>query len=295
MQNSRRRSKHVSKAASREHSSTMDSLFPSTSSYDSCSDAEIAQCATRIFARLHSEASQLLRSPLTAAIAKQVIRYESLPTALAALLAAKICPVDQSSEAALRATMISALDSSSSLRHIVCDLAKMVAVDPAVETLLQPFLFFKGFHAVSVHRVANLLWRTGGSVERAAALFLQSRASELFGVDIHPAATVGSGVMLDHASGVVIGGTAVLGCDLYILHSVTLGATGKPTEPGAKRHPTIGSHCTLGAGCTVLGNVSIGDGATVGAAAVATRDVPPGATLVGVNKLVTAQQPRARL
>ena len=174
-------------------------------------------------------------------------------------------------------------------------MAKIVTVDPAVESLLQPFLFFKGFHALSVHRVANSLWRAGGKVERAAALFLQSRASELFGVDIHPGATIGSGVMLDHASGIVIGGTAVLGCDLYILHSVTLGATGKPTAPGAKRHPTIGSRCTLGAGCTVLGDVCVGDGATVGAAAVATRDVPPGATVVGVNKLVPPPKPRARL
>merc|ERR1712079_782525 len=100
---------------------------------------------------------------------------------------------------------------------------------------------------------------------KTAALHLQSRVSELFGVDIHPAATIGSGVMLDHASGVVIGATCVLGNDIYILHSVTLGSTGKPVSKGLKRHPTIGSHCTLGAGCTVLGNVSVGDGATVGA------------------------------
>ena len=191
--------------------------------------------------------------------------------------------------------MASALRSRQGLRHVVCDLAKMVAVDPAVDGLLQPFLFFKGFHAISMYRVANTLWTSGDAIERSAALFLQSRASCLFGVDIHPGATIGSGVMLDHASGVVIGGTAVLGNDLYILHSVTLGATGKPTAKGSKRHPTIGSHCTLGAGCTVLGDVTVGHGATVGASAVATRNVPPNATLVGVNKLVPPAVPTARL
>ena len=111
---------------------------------------------------------------------------------------------------------------------------------------------------------------------------LQSRASELFAVDIHPAATIGPGVMLDHGTAIVIGATAVLGSDLYILHQVTLGATGKPMG-GAKRHPTVGDRVVLGAGCTILGDVTVGSDATVGAAAVVTRDVPEMGTVVGVR------------
>ena len=91
--------------------------------------------------------------------------------------------------------------------------------------------------------------------------------------------------MLDHATGVVVGSTAVLGSDLYCLHGVTLGATGKPTF-GAKRHPTVGSRCVLGASSTVLGDVKVGDDCTVGASAIVTRDIPDAATVVGVNKLV---------
>ena len=140
--------------------------------------------------------------------------------------------------------------------------------------------------------MAHTLWCGGGAAQMGAALMLQSRASELFGVDIHPAATVGNGVMLDHATGVVVGSTAVLGSDLYCLHGVTLGATGKPTF-GAKRHPTVGRACVLGAGATVLGDVAVGDGATVGAGAIVTRDVPAGSTVVGVNKLVEKPPPAA--
>ena len=104
------------------------------------------------------------------------------------------------------------------------------------------------------------------------------------GVDIHPAASIGDGVMLDHASSIVIGETSILGSDCYVLHGVTLGATGKPA-PHSKRHPTIGNSVTLGAGCTVLGDVRVGDGATVGAHAVVTRNVPAGETVTGVNGL----------
>ena len=115
---------------------------------------------------------------------------------------------------------------------------------------------------------------------------LQSRCAELFSVDIHPAATIGNGVMLDHATGIVIGSTAVVGSDVYMLHGVTLGATGRPTG-GRKRHPTVGSRCVLGAGATVLGDIAVGDGCTVGAAAIVTKAVPDDSTVVGVNKVVS--------
>jgi len=171
------------------------------------------------------------------------------------------------------------------VRCITSDLVKVLIVDPAADGVLQPLLFFKGFHALATHRVAHALWTSGSEADAGAALMLQSRVSECFGVDIHPGASMGPGIMFDHATGVVVGGTAVLGSDIYVLHQVTLGATGKPMG-GKKRHPTVGDRCTLGAGCTVLGDIEVGDGATVGAAAIVTRDVPADATVVGVNKLV---------
>jgi len=126
----------------------------------------------------------------------------------------------------------------------------------------------------------------GSAASRGAALMLQSRASELFDVDIHPGATIGNGMMLDHAHGVVIGSTAIIGSDVYCLHGVTLGATGKPVPSGTKRHPTIGSRVVMGAGSTVLGDITIGDDCTVGAAAIVTKVVPAGETVVGVNQIV---------
>ncbi|EOD14063.1 hypothetical protein EMIHUDRAFT_56234, partial [Emiliania huxleyi CCMP1516] len=176
------------------------------------------------------------------------------------------------------------------LRCVVCDLYKILDVDPAATGLLQPLLYFKGFHALTLHRVAHHLWaRDDGPADRFAALRLQSHARTarlLTHTHTHPRraplpAPAGPGVMLDHASGVVIGGTAVVGSDVYMLHGVTLGATGKPMH-GAKRHPTIADSVTLGAGATVLGDILVGSGVTVGASAVVTRAVPEGSTVVGV-------------
>merc|ERR1719506_2322422 len=113
------------------------------------------------------------------------------------------------------------------------------------------------------------MWREGGAANQGAALMLQSRISELFGVDIHPGAVIGNGVMLDHATGIVIGSTAVVGSDVYMLHGVTVGA-----------------RVILGAGCTVLGDVTVADGCTVGALGIVTKDVPEGSTVVGVNNIV---------
>ena len=141
------------------------------------------------------------------------------------------------------------------------------------------------------YRIAHALWDDG---DEGAALLLQSRASELFAVDIHPMATLGAGVMLDHGTGVVIGSTAVIGDDVYMLHGVTLGATGKPVPRGSKRHPTLGRGCTVGANATVLGDIVVGDGATVGAGATVTKAVPPFSTVVGVNS-VRGAAPRAKL
>lgn len=163
------------------------------------------------------------------------------------------------------------------------DLTAVVERDSACESLHLPLLFFKGFHALQLHRVSNWLW---GQNRKSLALLMQSRASMKFGVDIHPAATFGKGIMLDHATGLVVGETAVIGNQVSILQSVTLGGTGK--EHG-DRHPKIGDGVLISAGAKILGNIKVGEGAKVGAGSVVLRDVPAHTTVAGVPARVVGR------
>jgi serine O-acetyltransferase len=156
------------------------------------------------------------------------------------------------------------------------DLRAVFERDPACRGYLQPFLFFKGFLAIQVHRVAHILWK---QERHTLALYLQSRASELFQVDIHPAARLGRGLFFDHGTGIVIGETALVGDDVSMLHGVTLGGTG--AERG-DRHPKIGKGVLLGAGAKVLGNIEIGEYAKVASGSVVLKPVPPHCTAAGV-------------
>ena len=156
------------------------------------------------------------------------------------------------------------------------DMLATYARDPACEDLSTPFLFLKGFHALQAHRIAYWLWNRQ---RHTLALFFQSQISVGLGVDIHPAARIGRGIMLDHATGIVVGETAVIDDDVSILHSVTLGGTGK--ESG-DRHPKIRRGVLLAAGCKVIGNIVVGEGAKVGAGSVVLADVAPHVTVAGV-------------
>lgn len=156
------------------------------------------------------------------------------------------------------------------------DLTAIFERDPAVQTLVEPFLFFKGYHALQAYRVTHWLWSNDRT---ALALHFQSRICEVFAVDIHPAARIGSGVMIDHATGVVIGETAVVEDDVSLLQGVTLGGTGK--EHG-DRHPKVRRGVMIGAGAKVLGNTEIGSYSRIGAGSVVLKPVPPGSTAVGV-------------
>ena len=155
--------------------------------------------------------------------------------------------------------------------------------DPACEDLSTPFLFFKGFHALQAHRVAHWLWHRG---RHTLALFFQSQISVGLGVDIHPAAHIGRGILIDHATGIVIGETAVVEDDVSILHAVTLGGSGKVT---GDRHPKVRRGVLLGTGCKVIGNIEIGAGAKVGAGSVVLADVPPHVTVTGVPAAVVGR------
>lgn len=148
--------------------------------------------------------------------------------------------------------------------------------DPACRKYSTPLLYLKGFHALQSYRVAHYYWNQG---RRPLALFMQSRVSEVFGVDIHPAARVGRGILIDHATSVVIGETAVVEDNVSMLHEVTLGGTGKM---GGDRHPKVRRGVLISAGAKILGNVEVGEGAKVGGGAVVLTDVPPHTTFVGV-------------
>lgn len=148
--------------------------------------------------------------------------------------------------------------------------------DPASRGFSEIFLYFKGFHALQTHRVAHWLWNED---HHSLALYLQSRSSEAFGVDIHPAARIGKGILIDHATSVVIGETAVVEDDVSMLHEVTLGGTGKQS---GDRHPKVRRGVLIGAGAKILGNVEIGEGAKIGAGSVVLDPVPPHCTAAGV-------------
>lgn len=156
------------------------------------------------------------------------------------------------------------------------DIVAVLERDPACRRLIEPLLYFKGFQAIEAQRLTHFLWTNG---EHDFALYLQSRSSEVFQTDIHPAAVFGSGIFLDHATGLVVGETAVLGDDVSLLQDVTLGGTGK--EAG-DRHPKIGRGVLIGAGAKVLGNITVGENARIAAGSVVLRDVAAHVTVAGV-------------
>lgn len=159
------------------------------------------------------------------------------------------------------------------MRH---DIKAILERDPATEHALIPFLWYKGFHAISAHRFAHALWK---NKRTDLALYLQSLSAEHLAVDIHPAASFGVGILLDHATGFVAGETAVVEDNVSFLHEVTLGGTGKAR---GDRHPKVRSGVLVGAGAKILGNINIGEGAKIGAGSVVLKDVAPHTSVAGV-------------
>ncbi len=156
------------------------------------------------------------------------------------------------------------------------DIVAVLDRDPACERLIEPLLYFKGFHAIQTHRLAHWLWIHG---RRDFALYLQSRSSEVFQTDIHPAAVVGKGIFLDHATGLVVGATSLIDDDVSILQNVTLGGTGNET---GDRHPKVRCGVMIGAGAKILGNIEIGACSLIAAGSVVLHPVPPNTTMAGV-------------
>ncbi len=175
------------------------------------------------------------------------------------------------------------LKSPEILNAAMIDIVAVQERDPAVEDYSIPLLYLKGFHAIQIYRVAHWLWN---EKRVPLALYLQNRSSELFGVDVHPAAQIGKGIMFDHATGVVIGETAVIEDNVSLLQGVTLGGTGKDC---GDRHPKIREGVMIGAGAKVLGNIEIGIGAKIGAGSVVLEPVPSHTTVAGVPAKVVGR------
>ena len=212
-----------------------------------------------------------------------VLHHASFEGALAYRLAAKLASTEMDPQILREIADAAYADQPALGAAARADAVAVLERDPACHRLLQPLLYFKGFQAVQCYRVANWLWKDG---RRDMASFLQMRISEQFGVDIHPGATVGRGLMIDHAHSIVIGETAVVGDNVSMLHSVTLGGTGKETED---RHPKIGNGVLIGAGAKVLGNIRIGNCSRIAAGSVVLHEVPPCKTVAGVPAKIVGE------
>ncbi|MBA4783016.1 MAG: serine O-acetyltransferase [Rhizobiales bacterium] len=238
-----------------------------------------------IWTEMRREAEQaVVREPSVAGMFYDVILNQvSLEDAVAARIATRLDSRDLSA-ASILATFRDAFADQPVLIEIVrADITAVYERDPACTRFIEPLLYFKGFHTLQAHRLAHWLWGQG---RRDFALTIQSTVSERFQVDINPGVKLGRGIFLDHATGVVIGETAVIGDNVSILQNVTLGGTGKET---GDRHPKIGSGVLIGAGATVLGNIKIGHCARIASGSVVLREVPPETTVAGVPARVVGQ------
>ncbi|WP_108458960.1 serine O-acetyltransferase [Devosia naphthalenivorans] len=212
-----------------------------------------------------------------------ILNHDSFEQALAHRLAARLDHDDVSADIIRQAFAETLIDAPEIGHNARVDLAATLERDPACHRALEPLLYFKGYQAIQTHRFAHAMMKAG---RRDFALYLQSRASQVFQVDINPAVVMGKGIMLDHGTGLVIGETAVVGDNVSMLQNVTLGGTGKSDQD---RHPKIGNGVLIGAGAKVLGNIRIGECSRIGAGSVVLKEVPPRMTVAGVPAKVIGE------
>ncbi len=238
-----------------------------------------------VWDRISTEAEEAVRKePLMGALIHAcILHHTTIEKALSYRIAAKLTS-NEMSMVVLREIVDQAYEDAPEL--IEAARADLVAVherDPACHRLLQPILYFKGYQAMQAYRVAHWLWNRG---QHDLAYFFQMRSSEIYGIDIHPAARIGKGIMIDHAHSIVIGETAVVGDNVSMLHSVTLGGTGKEDQD---RHPKIGDSVLIGAGAKILGNIRVGHCSRIAAGSVVLKDVPPCTTVAGVPARIVGE------
>lgn len=258
----------------------MDSAVTETQSQD------IESAGTDpVWARIRTEAKAAIEmEPLLGGLVHtSLLHHASLEGALAYRLSVKLASREMS-EQILREIADEAHSEDASLGTAArADIIAVFDRDPACHSFIQPLLFFKGFQAIQCYRVGNWLWKRG---RKDLAYFVQMRVSEVFGVDVHPGAVLGKGILMDHAHSIVIGETAVVSDNVSMLHSVTLGGTGKDD---GDRHPKIGDGVMLGAGAKVLGNISIGRCSRVAAGSVVLAEVPCCKTVAGVPARIVGE------
>lgn len=232
----------------------------------------------QVWAALQEEAKEFAEQEraLSSLFYATILNQESFCRALAGYLAEKLATPEVSA-LHLRKLFLDIYRADGTIVDAAAqDLIAVRERDPACTSYLQAFLYFKGFTALQTYRVSHGFWQQGRKI---MAYYLQNRSTELFGVDIHPAARFGHGIMLDHADGLVAGETSRVGNGCSILHGVTLGGTGKAHKD---RHPKIGKNVLIGAGAKILGNIKIGDGARIAAGSVVLKDVMANCTMAGV-------------
>lgn len=220
---------------------------------------------------------------LEALMNKLLLTCRSFDQCLARIISSKLASYEVDRQQLFQICMQAYADNPNLLCDAIADVYAVVNRDPASSSIVRVLLFLKGPHVLESWRVSHWLWEKD---RKDFASFLQSRISDVFSVDIHPAAKIGKGLMLDHATNIVIGETAVIADTVSMLHDVTLGGTGK--EQG-DRHPKVGRGVMIGAGAKILGNIRIGEGAIVGAGSVVLRDVPAHTTVVGVPARVVGR------
>ena len=232
---------------------------------------------------LEAEAITKNQSRMSSFIYSSVLSHRNIESVISYRLAQKLSTSDMT-ESVLYEAAIDSFNSSKNLKEFAySDLVAVKERDPACSRYIEPLLYFKGFQALQAYRISNFLYNND-NVD--LALFFQMRSSEIFSVDIHPAASIGRGIMIDHAHSIVIGETATVGNNVSILHSVTLGGTGK--EKG-DRHPHIGEGVLLGAGCSILGNIKVGRCSRVASGSVVLSDVPECKTVAGVPAKIVGE------
>jgi serine O-acetyltransferase len=234
--------------------------------------------SVRVFAAIRSAVQAAAEEePCLAAFFKDaVLQHTTLGEALACVLSARLGGALVHRDT-LQKFFVEAHGENPDLAEAAAaDLLAVRERDPACASIAYPLLFFKGYQALQSYRVAHHLWHGG---QHWLALYLQSRTSQLLSVDIHPAARIGRGILIDHGHSIVIGETAVVEDDVSILHEVTLGGTGKAC---GDRHPKVRRGSMLAAGVKIFGNIEIGEGAKIGGGSVVLRPVSPHTTVAGV-------------
>ncbi len=238
-----------------------------------------------VWARVRHEAEAIVRGEpeLATFIYETVLHHDSLEAAVIHRVSQRLDHPDVSGDLIRQAYTDAIADEPAMGDAFRADIVATVDRDPATTRLIEPVLYYKGFHAIQAHRLAHWLLAKG---RKDFALYLQSRVSAVFQCDINPAARIGRGIFLDHATGLVVGETAVVDDDVSILHDVTLGGTGKEHED---RHPKIRRGVMIGAGAKILGNIEVGHCARIAAGSVVVKPVPNNVTVAGVPAKVVGE------